>query len=134
MKHPFLEAMERESERLTRGRDEYTGAPKVFHHMGHEREAALPWLSDIDMAGEVRMLMRDNPMHEAIVCAGRDRILHLSEENARLRSALVPFGELGARLVGNNHDAAPIAQCFFHSPGIDTLNAGHLKAAKAALT
>lgn len=52
----------------------------------------------------------------------------------RLERALAPFAMLGERLAGNNHDAAPIAQCFFNSPGIDSLNAGHLKAAVAAFT
>lgn len=66
----------------------YTGGPKYFHHMGHKREAALPWLSDVEMAGEVRMLMRDDLDHEGIVCAARDRILHLSEELAALRGAI----------------------------------------------
>jgi hypothetical protein len=58
----------------------------------------------------------------------------LQEEIARMGAALAPFAALGQRLAGNNHDAAPIKQCFFHSPGIDSLNAGHLKAALAALT
>lgn len=133
MEHPFLIAVKRETERLTAGRDDYVGAPKYFHHMGHLREVAFPWLSDIDMAGEVRMLMRDNPLHEAILCAGRDRILHLSEEVARLRAALAPFAELGSRLAGNNHEAAPITSCFFHSPGIQSINAGHLASARKAM-
>jgi hypothetical protein len=54
-------------------------------------------------------------------------------ELERLRTALAPFAALGSRLAGNIHEAAPITNCFFHSPGIDALNAGHLKAATNAM-
>jgi len=74
---------------LNRGRDSYTGGPKRFRHLDNNREAAYPWLSDAEIAGEVRMLMRDDIMFEAVVCAARDRILHLSQENERLRGMLI---------------------------------------------
>ena len=54
-------------------------------------------------------------------------------ELERLRAALTPFAALGSRLAGNNHDAAPITQCFFHSPGIEAITAEKLKAAHAAM-
>lgn len=86
--HPMITEATRRAEELARGYDGYTGGAKFFHHMGHKREAAYPWLSDVEIAGEVRMLMRNDIAHEAIVCAARDRILHLSEENERLRKEL----------------------------------------------
>lgn len=55
------------------------------------------------------------------------------DQISRMEKALMPFAMLGERLAGNNHDAAPIEQCFFHSPGIGSLNAGQLKAAVKAL-
>lgn len=86
--HPIFAEVERRSAQLTRGHDTYTGGPKYFHHLGNKREAAYPWLSDVEIASEVRMLMRNDIAHEMIVCAARDRILHLSEENERLRKAI----------------------------------------------
>lgn len=77
--HPFIEAARRRGEDLSRGRDKWSGNPRYFMHLGKKRETAFPWLSDEDMAGEVRMLMRNDPAHELIVCAARDRILHLSQ-------------------------------------------------------
>lgn len=86
--HPMIAEATRRAEGLQRGHAEYTGGAKFFHHMGHKREAAYPWLSDVEIAGEVRMLTRNDIAHEAIVCAARDRILHLSEEAERLRQSL----------------------------------------------
>lgn len=99
--HSLVREATRRGEELQRGHAEYTGGPKFFHHMGHKREAAYPWLSDVEIAGEVRMLMRNDIVHEAIVCAARDRILHLSEELARLDAALFFFshGEVHKRLM-----------------------------------
>lgn len=87
--HPFVAEAERRGVQLARGHAEYKGGPKFFHHMGHKREAAYPWLSDVEIAGEVRMLMRNDIAHEAVVCAARDRILHLSEELARAQAKLM---------------------------------------------
>jgi len=84
----LLSEAKRIGEEMNQGRESYTGGPKLFHHMGHRREASYPWLSDVEIAGRVRMLMRDDLNHEGIVCAARDRILHLSEENERLRREL----------------------------------------------
>jgi hypothetical protein len=67
---------------------EYKGPPLRFTHNGNEREAAMPWLSHVEMAGRVRMLLRDDWTHEATVCAARDRILHLAQENERLNAEL----------------------------------------------
>lgn len=74
--------------RIDQGREAYTGGPKQFQHNGHTREAAYPWISDTEIAGMVRMLLRSDIGHEAIVCAARDRIMHLSQENERLRKEL----------------------------------------------
>lgn len=106
--HPMIAEATRRAEELARGYAEYTGGAKFFHHMGHKREAAYPWLSDVEIAGEVRMLMRNDVAHEAIVCAARDRILHLSEEVERLRgSAWLPIRDYvrakhGAHVLGWN--------------------------------
>lgn len=40
-------------------------------------------LSDIQVAGEVRMLMRDDLNHEAVCIMARDRIMYLSQEVER---------------------------------------------------
>jgi hypothetical protein len=66
----------------------YKGGPLKFTHLGHDREADMPWLSHVEAAGMVRMLMRDQLDHESICCMARDRILHLAQENERLRSEL----------------------------------------------
>lgn len=100
-KHPFVLEAERRSDELMRGHEAYTGGPKFFHHNGHKREAAYPWLSDVEIAGEVRMLMRTDIAHEMVVCAARDRILHLSEEVERLRAALRPFAECKTTSTGD---------------------------------
>ena len=67
---------------------EYIGPSLPFAHNGNQREAAMPWLSHVEIAGRVRMLTRDDWTHEAVVCAARDRILHLAQENERLRAVV----------------------------------------------
>jgi hypothetical protein len=67
---------------------EYKGGPKPFEFLGNNREADMPWLSDEEVAGLVRMLMRDQFNHEQICCVARDRILHLTQDRARLLTAL----------------------------------------------
>lgn len=67
----------------------YTGGPKRFKHNGHDRDAAYPWLSDEEIAGMVRMLMRYDLNHEGVCCAARDRILHLSQRLSWLESVEV---------------------------------------------
>lgn len=103
----FLTEARRIGEEMAARRMAYTGGPKYFAHNGHVREAALPWLSDVEMAGKVRMLMRDDLAHEMMVCAARDRILHLSQTLEReqhdlcetLRAVLHFFGPEGANKV-----------------------------------
>jgi len=51
--------------------------------LGHQH------LPDIQIAGAVRMLMRNDLDHEAVVCAARDRICALHVEKAALAEALV---------------------------------------------
>lgn len=48
----------------------------------------FPDKTDEEIAHMVRMLMRDDLRHEAVVTAARDRILKLVEENTRLRNLL----------------------------------------------
>jgi len=69
----------------------YTGPPLRFTFLGNDREADMPWLSHEEAAGTVRMLMRHQLDHEQVCCMARDRILHLAQENARLRAALTMF-------------------------------------------
>lgn len=71
-----------------KGMESYKGEPMRFTHLGNDREADMPWLSHAEMAGHVRMLLRTDLDHESVVCAARDRILHLAQENERLRAAL----------------------------------------------
>ena len=47
-------------------------------------------LSDLEMAGKVRMLMRGDLDHEAVCCGSRDRIMYLSQEVERL-NAMVTY-------------------------------------------
>lgn len=61
---------------------------KKFTHLGNLREIDAPQLSDVEMAGKVRMLTRSDMDHEAVVCAARDRILHLSQMQDRLVKVL----------------------------------------------
>lgn len=48
---------------------------------------AAPHLSDLEVAGKVRMLLRDQLDHEVICTLARDRIMALSKEVERLSSA-----------------------------------------------
>lgn len=48
---------------------------------------------DADIATLVRMLMRDDPMHEAVLTMARNRIARLSYENAVLRYKLERIAE-----------------------------------------
>lgn len=84
----FIKEAEAFGREINAGRESYTGPDLVFHHLGHKRHAAFPWLGDKVIGGMVRMLNRDDVGHEVIVCAARDRIYHLSEEKARLLEAL----------------------------------------------
>jgi hypothetical protein len=45
-------------------------------------------LPDVEVASNVRMLMRDQLDHEAVCVTARDRIMWLSQENERLRTEL----------------------------------------------
>lgn len=51
-----------------------------------EKYPAGAHLSDQKVADQVRMLMRDDPRHEAICVIGRDRIMMLSEDRDCWRS------------------------------------------------
>ncbi|MDO8415537.1 MAG: hypothetical protein Q7S87_04935 [Agitococcus sp.] len=59
-------------------------------------------LTDLEMANKVRMLYRDTLDHEAVVTGARDRIMWLSQENARLiaerdeyKAKMIEFSEKG---------------------------------------
>lgn len=103
----FLKEAKRIGAEASARRASYTGGPKYFQHNGHQREADMPWLSDVEMAGTVRMLLRSDLAHEAVVCAARDRILHLSQKLERnefdiretLRAVLHFFGPEGANKI-----------------------------------
>lgn len=91
----ILEAR-RLGEFMARRAAEYAGAPKLFTLGGQQREAAMPWLTDAEMAGTVRMLTRNDLGHEPIVCAARDRILHLSQELERVATIKAAADDLVA--------------------------------------
>lgn len=63
-------------------------AHRTYTHNGHTFPISYGHLPDEVMAGRVRMLMRDELMHEAIVVGARDRILCLAAEKAALVEAL----------------------------------------------
>lgn len=88
MTHPFILEARRVGAERQRRAAAYTGPALPFTHLGNEREADMPWLSHEEAAGTIRMLMRDQLDHEAICCMARDRILHLAQENERLRVEL----------------------------------------------
>lgn len=50
-------------------------------------------LSDLQMAGTVRMLYRDTLNHEAVVIAARDRIMYLSQQLERFKHLAKERGE-----------------------------------------
>ena len=55
-------------------------------------------LSDIEMAGKVRMLYRDTLEHEAICTGARDRIMYLSqqlEKSNKLLEKVVSDSDIG---------------------------------------
>lgn len=85
--HPLIEEIRRATADDALRAAEYKGPALPFRHNGHDREAAMPYLSHVEMAGRVRMLLRTDWTHEMVVCAARDRILHLTQENERLRAA-----------------------------------------------
>ena len=64
------------------------GEKKTALINGHVREIDWADRSDIEVAGRVRMLLRSDLNHEFVCCAARDRIMYLSQENARLREQL----------------------------------------------
>lgn len=65
-------------------------ALRTFIHNGNVREIDAPELSDAEVAGRVRMLLRSDVDHEAVCMMARDRILYLSQENERLRALINP--------------------------------------------
>jgi hypothetical protein len=66
----------------------YSGPPKLVTVNGHTREIQEPWLTDEEVAGQVRMLLRSDLDHERVCTLARDRILYLSAELAKAREAL----------------------------------------------
>lgn len=86
--HPLLVEARRIGEERRSRAALYNGPALPFTHLGHDREADMPWLSHAEAAGRIRMLLRSDLDHESVCCMARDRILHLSQENERLRAAL----------------------------------------------
>ena len=77
---------------------------RTFEHTGHVREIAFPELSDIEMAGKVRMLTTSDWIcHEAVVCGARDRILALVKENKEMLDALRELVDFSDRLQHHRH-------------------------------
>jgi len=61
--------------RMTDVRDTAARAPSIFNEQ-----------NDFDLGNQVRMLMRIDSAHEAVVCAARDRIFALSLKVADLEA------------------------------------------------
>lgn len=61
---------------------------RTYTWNGHTHQISAPDLSDFEVAGQVRMLMRDQLNHEHVCTMARDRIMCLSAENEALREAL----------------------------------------------
>lgn len=60
---------------------------RTYDWNGHtDMEISYPHLTDFQMAGKVRMLMRDDLIHESVVCGARDRIMCLVKEKAALEA------------------------------------------------
>lgn len=70
-------------------------------HRGKLRGMLLPDVSDAEMAGKVRMLLRSDLDHELVCQAARDRILTLAREKellvAAVRRVLVACEEYASR-------------------------------------
>lgn len=64
-------------QRMNEVAESATNVPSVFNLQ-----------NDFDLGNQVRMLMREDSAHEAVVCAARDRIFQLSLEIDRLNAAL----------------------------------------------
>jgi hypothetical protein len=88
MTHPLIIEAERIGKERRRRAEAYKGPPLPFTHLGHDREADMPWLTHEEAAGMVRMLLRNDLDHESVCCMARDRILHLAQENERLKAEL----------------------------------------------
>jgi hypothetical protein len=60
-------------------------------------EMSRPEISDYEVAGQVRMLMRDELRHEAVCCLARDRIMALSKENTALQAEVDRLSQFDPR-------------------------------------
>jgi hypothetical protein len=62
---------------------------RTYDHNGHKNlPIACPQWDDVEVAGRVRMLMRNDLDHEMICTVARDRILCLAKEKARYAQLL----------------------------------------------
>lgn len=73
-----------EIERLLARIAELTGREDEARRYREGKNLAFAHLSDAEMANYVRMLMRDDLDHEAVLTGARDRIMHLSARIAEL--------------------------------------------------
>ncbi len=63
---------------------------RTYDHNGHTNlPIACPDWDDVEVAGRVRMLMRNDLEHELICTVARDRILCLAKEKEQLRQLLL---------------------------------------------
>ena len=85
---------------------------RTYDWNGHtDIPMARPEWSDKEMAGQVRMLMRDQLNHEAICTAARDRIMALSKEKAALEAEVERLQQFDPRDEnGNLKPAEPCVQ------------------------
>jgi hypothetical protein len=76
---------------------------RTYDWNGHNKiPISGPDLTDVEVASMVRMLMRSQLNHEMICTLGRDRIMCLVKEKAKMREALEDIANSG-----NTGDNAP---------------------------
>lgn len=85
---------------------------RTYTWNGQTHPIGKPHLTDVEMAGEVRMLMRDQLNHEAICTAARDRIMCLVAEKEALKERIQRMIQDREYIIGwtdgNDHAQADI--------------------------
>jgi hypothetical protein len=61
---------------------------RQYTHNGHTRRVIRPDLTDEEVAASVGKLMRGEIDHDGVCCMARDRILCLTQENAKLQDQI----------------------------------------------
>jgi hypothetical protein len=70
-------------------------------------DCAMNYLSDLEMAFKVRMLMRNDLDHEAVCTAARDRIMWLSQQLEEQRTKIIEDCATIAERLTDRYDRQP---------------------------